>query len=128
MSASADPNQPLSFMQLMQQLQQGLTVHELTTALRDVTNLVTKTGKPGKVTLEISIDVVKSAGNAITIKAEVKDKAPQFPIPQDMFFVSDDMNFYRNNPKQRELFGPRAVDSSPPANVDPETGEIRATN
>jgi hypothetical protein len=121
MSANDDPNPSLTAMQLLMRLQGGQFLHDLQGALRDVVEGVIATGKGGEVDIKISVDVVKNAPNAVFFKTNLKDKVPKVTPATDILFVGDHGALHENNPRQRDIFGPRPV---PVAQFDKETGEI----
>lgn len=114
-----EPNPSLSSLQFLMRLQGGQFLHDLSSALKDVSNGVMATGKDGDIVVAIKTTAVKGAPNAVSFKTKLTTKVPKPTNQTDLLFVSEDGSLHENNPKQYQLqYGPR------PVNVDRSTGEI----
>lgn len=119
--ATDDPNPALTSLQFLMRLQGGQFLHELQGALEEVVQGVIQTGKLGAVEVKIHVQPVDKAPNAVFFKTELKDKVPKPASAADILFVGERGALHENNPRQRDIFGPRPVQSAP---FDPETGEV----
>jgi hypothetical protein len=121
MAGDNDPNPSLTALQLLMRLQGGQFLHDLQGALGEVVQGVIATQKVGEIDVKITVDIVKNAPNAVFFKTTLKDKIPKPTAQSDILFVGELGSLHENNPKQRDIFGPRPV---PRASFDPETGEV----
>jgi hypothetical protein len=84
--------------------QRGGVLHsELSEALAEVSQAVMLHNKGGKVTLTISVKPAGNAEHTVFIGDDVKVQVPQAEKPTSMFFVDDEGNVSRRDPRQAEL-------------------------
>lgn len=103
------------FAEVLTDLRNGTAHHELSKAIRQVTEAVQKTGKVGSLTLNIK---VKPQGEGqVEIIDEIKTKIPEPAKPSTFMFVDDQNNLTRDNPRQATVFDMKIVDR--------RTGEIK---
>jgi len=103
------------FTDVLTDLRGGTAHHELSKAIRTVTEAVQKTGKVGSLTMSIKI---KPQGEGqVEIIDEIKIKAPEPAKPSTFMFVDDQNNLTRDNPRQASVFDLKVVDK--------KTGEIK---
>lgn len=88
----------------------GVTDDEATEALRQLVGQVHTLGKPGKVTLELT---VSAHDDVVTITPKVKVTLPPVPVVGKIYYVGDDGLPTKRNPDQPALF-----DQPDPADVD----------
>jgi hypothetical protein len=89
-----------AFGQILSGYQSGEILDEMGAAIRSATQAATGTGKPAKVTLELTIAI---SGNAIAVTPKVSEKLPKVEATAAIFFADDDYNLVRNDPRQSEL-------------------------
>ena len=89
-----------AFTQILAGYESGVLLDELGAAIRAATEAATLTGKPAKVSLELTITI---SGNAIAVKPKVVEKLPKVEPLAAIFFADEDFNLVRNDPRQREL-------------------------
>lgn len=94
-----------AFAVFLQELRDGRTHIELSTALADLLGKVKDTGKAGSIVLEIK---VKPAGKGSDVdKVVIFDKVTtKLPAPErgeDFYWLTDDNDLSRNHPKQSTL-------------------------
>lgn len=76
----------------------GIPHSELSAALPDLVEAVTTYGKPGTLTLKITVKPADGDRGAVIVADEVTLKAPGADRPVAMFFVDADHNLTRENP------------------------------
>lgn len=82
-------------------LNNGTLLIEASEALASIVNAVERTGKPGKLTIEISLRKVNTATMAASSKLIVK--APQEPALETLFFPTQDGSLLTEDPRQGKL-------------------------
>lgn len=101
-SADAGPAVDGAFLAMMQNHRRGESLSDLAAALREVTEAVRHTGKPGSVTLKVKIRPA-AKGGAMVVEDEVKTTLPKSEIEGSIFFADDQGNLLREDPNQRTL-------------------------
>jgi hypothetical protein len=105
-----DERQTVPFADTLQKLQRGKTARELALAMQDLTGAVMDTGRAGSITLTLKVSKSK-AGGMVEISDSWSVKAPKPDREVSMFFVDDDHNLHRQDPRQGELeFGVRVAE------------------
>ncbi len=119
MTTTPEPDTPVirPFTAWLTEQRRGTLNQELAEGLHELTNAVQTLGKKG--TLTLTITVVPTKGDHVGVIDDVTVKAPKPDRPDSLWFVDHDGNLTRNDPNL--IPGLRPV----PANVDPETGELR---
>lgn len=92
----------------------GTLDDELTAALADVVENVAHQEKPGKVTLELTVEAAGRGGRTVVIGGKVKVKLPEQAPEQSIFYVGDGGTLWRDDPYAQRMDGMK---------VDPITGE-----
>ncbi len=87
------------FPAVLQEINDGKLVAELSTTLQDVTAAVLDTGKAGSLTVVLKF---KRAGDMVHMEHEIKARKPESRA-STLFFVDAHMNLVRNNPNQPQL-------------------------
>lgn len=102
---AADKNNPAQpIMSILARLHGGRLPDNLQRELRAVVREVANSGKPGKVTLELTVDKNKQfKGREIVITAAVKTKLPDDPPDSAVFFFDDGGGLHNSDPDQRPL-------------------------
>lgn len=92
------------FVEFLLQQAYGGTHDELTFGLHDLIAAVKDHGKGGSITLTIKVDPLgKGVERQVVVTDNVTVKAPTGKRPTSMFFVDDDGNLTRKDPRQPEL-------------------------
>lgn len=92
------------FADVLQELQGGRTHSDLSEALHALTTAVREHGKAGTLQLTVKIDPVsKGDGSTVTVTANVVSKAPRSEPKKSIFFLADDGNLCRDDPRQLHL-------------------------
>ena len=76
----------------------GGTVEELQSTIKDVVAAVQNAGGTGTVTLKLSFR--KNGDNAVFVTDTVASTKPKVKSPDSLFFVTDDHGLSRKNPDQ----------------------------
>jgi len=101
------------FTDVLRDIRRGRAVDQATRLLAEVVRAVDETGKPGSVTLTLTVKPEKGGGSQKTIIAGVKAKKPEGDIPEAVFFSDVDGDLHRADPAQNEMFaevgGGRAI-------------------
>lgn len=109
----------------LNELSDGRTMIQLAEAIHEAIAAVKQFGKPGVVSLDITVATMKDQHNLVNppvvISGEVTSKLPKAPPPLTLFFVDEDGNPTRNQTREPEL-------NLSIAGVNKETGEIRGAN
>jgi len=86
------------------EIDNGATVSEFAAALHALNTSVREVGKGGEVTLTISVSPA-SKGNAdvVMVRSKVKAKLPEASRRQTVFYLDDNNQLVRNDPKQQTL-------------------------
>lgn len=102
-------------------LNNGNVMIALAEAIHEAVAAVKQFGKPGVVSLDITVSTMKDQNNLVNppvvMSGEVTSKLPKAPPPLTLFFVDDDGNPTRNQAREPEL-------NLTMASVDKQTGEI----
>lgn len=108
------------FTDVLRDIRRGRAVDQATRLLAEVVRAVDETGKPGSVTLTLTVKPEKGGGSQKTIVAAVKAKKPEGDIPEAVFFSDPAGDLHRTDPSQQEMFaeagggGRHAVDAGTP--------------
>lgn len=89
---------------ILRDIRRGRVVDDATEKLQRVVEAVIETGKPGTLTLEITVKPQKNDAEQVVLISKVKAKTPEQELPDAIFFVDSDFDLVRDDPKQREMF------------------------
>lgn len=116
-TATETPRRP--FHQWLADHARGTLDDESTAALAELVEQVAHLEKPGKLTLELKVDVAGRGGRTVVIEGKVVTKPPE-PAPESsIFYVGDAGSLHRDDPYQGRL------DVGDARRVDTDTGEVR---
>ena len=87
---------------IMRDIARGHFVEQATAELQKIVLAVLEEGKPG--TLTIKIKVAKNDENQVFYDAEIDGRLPKQTLARTMFFVDNDGNSVRRDPRQNEMF------------------------
>lgn len=105
------------FTDVLRDMRKGKVVAEATDRLAELVMAVLETGKPGTLSLQLSVRTQSRGDNAVIVAAKVGVKKPQLDLPEALFFADGDGALLRDDPTQMRMFAE--------AGVDPDTGEVR---
>lgn len=92
---------PNTFIASITDLNDGATASDLDRQLREVVMKARETGKPGSITLTLSVE--PRGADSVTVVAKITEKMPKVEEPKSIFFVDDDGQLVREHPKQATL-------------------------
>jgi hypothetical protein len=92
---------PRPFQETLHHLSNGTLLSEASDALAALVLAVDATGKPGKLTIEISLRKLNSAAMAASSKLTLK--SPQEPDVETLFFPTPEGNLLTEDPRQGKL-------------------------
>lgn len=101
-NAVANPAIDGAFLAMMQQHRKGASLTDLSDAIRQVTEAVQLTGRPGSVTFKVSIRPA-SKGGAMVVEDDISTKLPKSDKEGSIFFADDKHNLLREDPNQAVL-------------------------
>lgn len=104
------------FTDVLRQIRKGRLADVASEELNAVVRAVMATGKPGSVTLVLTVKPQSKGDNALIVSATINAKEPQEELPSGIFFANLDGDLLREDPTQQRMFA--AVDH------DPQTGEV----
>lgn len=112
------PRQFRPFAAFLADQRQGHAAAEASEGLNSLIEAVVEHGKAGTLSLVIKVRPAGSGHHTVFVTDEVKLNLPTGDREQALFFVDDDCNLCREDPRQMSFEALRSV-------PDPETGEIR---
>jgi hypothetical protein len=104
-AAVADTQQVnVAFLTLLQQHRSGAALSDLSDALRQVTQAVFEQGKPGTITLKLTVQPATKTAGAMVVQDDIAFKLPK-PEPEGSIFFADreSWQLLRDNPNQLAL-------------------------
>lgn len=105
---STTPSPPRTFAAVIASLRYGELGDELTDALRELTHACAETGRPGKLTLTLSLKPGK--GRHFSVVDDVVLKKPKAEKGESLMFPTPDGYLTRDDPKQLRLDGLTVVE------------------
>lgn len=88
---------------ILREIRKGRPVEEATYALADVVKAVDETGKPGVVTITLTVKPAKHGGPEKILQCDVKAKKPRADIAPAIFFSDEEGDLFRIDPRQEEM-------------------------
>jgi hypothetical protein len=83
--------------------ERGKTHRELGDGLHDLINRVRETGKKGTIVLAVKVEPMKGDRDQLIISDEITLKLPEHERAASIYFVDDDGNPTRHDPRQMHL-------------------------
>lgn len=93
-----------SFVRTLGELRKGCAVTDASNELARVVQEVERVGKPGKLVVTLIIRP-NADGETVGIEDSIDAKIPKATKKETNFFIGEDGQLLRNDPKQKELFG-----------------------
>lgn len=97
-----------AYADVLREVQGGDLYDEATAALAELVAAVLETRKSG--TLTLSLTITPNGENSVRLAGDLKAKPPKLPRGESLFFVTNGDTLTRDNPRQEDMFRPRAVD------------------
>lgn len=92
-----------SLIDVMSQVRGGFALHKAGERLQEVLEAVRDTHQAGELTLTLKIKPDKNDERVVTIQPIIKTKVPEKGFTEGIFFVDDDGNVTREDPKQIKM-------------------------
>ncbi|MFJ4009415.1 hypothetical protein [Streptomyces sp. NPDC090026] len=103
--------EPRPFADWLQEQAGGSTHAELTEKLHALIAAVQETGKGGSISLKVDIKPIAGTdGRTLTVTDAVVTKLPRVERPKSIFFITDDGDLSRTDPRQPVITGLRELD------------------
>ena len=100
------------FADVLRDLNRGRTHTELSEAMQSLVAAVVETGRKGTLTLTVTISPTGDDG-AVKLTDQLAVKTPSFDRAASLFYVDDEHNLSRTDPRQLEMPGLRDVSAAP---------------
>jgi hypothetical protein len=91
-----------SFAKALAEMRKGRTLTELSTELESLIKAVRETGKKGELTLKLKV-TPDSEGTICLVEDQVSVKTPKMDKASTTFFITDDNQLSRSDPRQEEM-------------------------
>jgi hypothetical protein len=91
------------FAATLAEIRKGELHAEITDALRELVAGALEIGKPGTLTLKLTVRPAAKNAEMVVIEDDLTVKAPRPDRPGSLFFATDDGSLSRHNPNQPEL-------------------------
>lgn len=112
-TTDATPDIDGAFLKTMQTHQKGKTISDISAALRRVTEQVNRIAKPGKVIVTLTVaPATKGQESAMGFSVDVTERPPKEIPYAGLFFVDDNNNLVRENPRQPEMPQMRVIEGA----------------
>lgn len=98
---------------VLRDIRRGRVVDAATLELASIVRDAQSTGKPGELTLTITVTPDKADPDVIKVSCKVKGKSPRPDLPDGMFFANAEGDLLREDPKKVHRFaevGDRAIE------------------
>ncbi len=92
------------FTDVLRDHRNGKLVAELSERLATVVQSVEETGKPGAITLKLTIKPNKGEEGAFTVTPAISVSRPENDLPTALFFADEAGSLVRESPTQRGMF------------------------
>lgn len=92
------------FTDILREFRRGAIANKLTEEMAELVRSVDETGKPGSLTLTLTVKPEKGGGSQKTLGAKIKSSRPDEDLPEAIFFSDREGDLHRNDPDQRALF------------------------
>lgn len=98
MARTPAPEQPITFLQLLQSHRRGEIPGEADAALTDILTAMREHGGKGKLTLTLNLKLNKTG--QVELAPDLKVEKPRRAMSTGLFFTDDDGNLMRRDPNQ----------------------------
>lgn len=98
----------MDFISMLAEMGSGATLDHINSKFHELNEAVKGTLAKGKIIITVDIEPGKTemGGNLVTVSAsvDVKVKKPELALGESIFFIDEDCNLSRNDPRQEKLF------------------------
>lgn len=102
--STQDTTEQRTFASVLYEINKGKVHAQLGDDLRALVAAVVDTGKPGTLTLTLTVKPLAGNDEGITLTGRVASKPPAFATPASVFFVDANLNLNRTPGNQPPLF------------------------
>lgn len=88
---------------VLQTLNKGMKMFELSVALEQLTAAVRATGKQGHITMKITMQPTDADANQVFMITELNGKMPRPDEKPTLFYTTDQNGLVRNDPRQMDM-------------------------
>lgn len=101
---------------ILRDIRKGMVAEAAGEELAQVVRAVTATGKPGSLTIKLTVKPQKGDSEQVVISSKLSATTPTADMPEAIFFADMEGDLHRNDPRQPEMFrnadlGDAAVDA-----------------
>ena len=101
---------------ILRDIRKGMVAEAAGEELASVVRAVTATGKPGSLTIKLTVKPQKGDSEQVVISSKLSATTPTADMPEAIFFADMEGDLHRNDPRQPEMFrnadlGDAAVDT-----------------
>lgn len=94
----------VAFLTLLQQHRGGVALSDLSDKLKEVTQAVFEQGKPGTITLKLTVSPAAKTAGAMVVRDDISIKVPKAEQATSIFFADkESWQLLRDNPNQMAL-------------------------
>lgn len=90
-----------AFADVVRELSSGQVYDDLTTKLGEVVTAVLETRKQGEISIKLTVK--PNGDGSVRVLSDVKQKVPEPPRGETLFFATTSGSLIRNDPRQSEL-------------------------
>ena len=91
------------FFETLREIRRGQILDDCADELAKAVRAVDETGKPAKLTIELSIKPAAKIPGTYVISDKVRAKLPELPTGETILFVTVENNLSANDPRQKEM-------------------------
>ncbi len=101
---------------ILRDIRKGMVAEAAGEELAQVVRAVTATGKPGSLTIKLTVKPQKGDNEQVVISSKLSATTPTADMPEAIFFADMEGDLHRNDPRQPEMFrnadlGDAAIDA-----------------
>lgn len=102
------------FADVLRELDRGKVHQQASSEFQKLVQAVAESGKPGSFTLKLSLKPQGAGSDALAVAAAIQSKEPAPDQPATLFFVTDEFDLSRRDPRQMDLDDFTTVDGPGP--------------
>lgn len=96
--------EPRPFATFLMETNKGRSHEELSLGLQELVREVIRTGKPGSISYRVTVKPQPGNEQMVVVLDEIVRKVPRGERASSVFFVTDDNELVRNDPRQHSIF------------------------
>jgi hypothetical protein len=89
---------------ILRDIRKGMVAEAAGEELAQVVRAVTATGKPGSLTIKLTVKPQKGDSEQVVISSKLSATTPTADMPEAIFFADMEGDLHRNDPRQPEMF------------------------